>query len=156
MSTSNFGVSAFGSNTLIPTLTNGVITSSVSSGSVATAPLTLSSPYGIYFGGTLGVQDLPLAANAVLTVPQPFMCNVYMGGGVAALTIPPLYPGARILVTNNSGGNSVITASVVGGIQQVILVPGDPAAAFVTMADTASYMFMNNDGSWLALKFVIP
>ena len=153
MATANDGISRFASASANQ-LYSGITTPTV----VSTGALSLSSPTGIYFAGSLTDQDVPLSvATTVFTESLPFMCNIYCGGGVTAVTLPPLYPGARILFTNNNSLSSVVVSTTSVGappVAQQILVPGAAAATTLTVAYTETYLFCNNDGSWLALKFV--
>ena len=149
MSAQNSGIKRFENSEVfgVPDFLNGITTPTVTSNSA----FTLSSPTGFYLGGAVVNQDIVLSTNTVLTTRLPFFCIVYLAGGVSTLTLPPSYPGARILLTNNSGGTATI--SVTTGNTIIIPPSGTPVTSF-TMANGATYLLSEIVDEWLAVRLV--
>ena len=153
MSVSNDGVSRFASSTVYAPVTfnAGVTSGTIVSNTIdaEAIALTLNSNVGLYVGGTLAAQELlPVGATVYLN-PLPFMCNILLDGGSGNITLPPAYAGARIIVSNASGGNRTVTASAG---QAMIIVQANVNAGCITITDASTVIFCKTDGpTWVAL-----
>ena len=158
MSTSNDGVSRFVPSTVYAptTFAGGIVSAGIETGSMVcntidaeAIKMTLNTNVGLYLSGGLSEQDLlPQGATAYLT-PLPFMCMITLNAGSAGVTLPPAYPGARIIFANGSGGNRTVTAFVG---ENIVCVQTNAAAGALVIATRSSVIFCKTDGpTWMAL-----
>jgi hypothetical protein len=95
MSTSNYGVSAFGVNSLVPTF-NQIITNEVTA--QPSEEVRLNSDVGIVFEGALANQELFINSSQVLSSSAPYFQTLIVQTIDVVVTLPPIGPGYRFMI----------------------------------------------------------